>query len=59
MYVLKGGIFINIGGEHRELTTGDSIHFRSTVYHKWGSNSDAETHIVTIVTVPVYDGGGH
>jgi len=55
MYVVSGGIFVTIGGEHFELGKDDSIHFRSTTFHKWGSTSGTETKLLTIVTVPVYE----
>jgi transcriptional regulator with XRE-family HTH domain len=59
MYVCSGGIFVNIGGEHFDLGKDDSIHFQSTVFHKWGSTADVETRLLTIVTVPVYEDRKH
>jgi transcriptional regulator with XRE-family HTH domain len=57
MFVLSGGIFVTIGGERYDLGKGDSIHFRSSVFHSWGNTSDDQTRLLTIVTVPVYESG--
>jgi len=52
VYVLKGGLVIQVGDNVATLTKGESIHFNSSLHHKL-SNPTAETaKLLVVIYVP-------
>jgi len=42
IYVLSGSVFVRVGDEEYHISSGDSIHFKSTTPHQWGNRNEVE-----------------
>ena len=52
VYVLKGGVTIQIGENVTKLGTGKSIHFNSALHHKLSNHTKETTELLVVVYVP-------
>jgi len=54
LYVIKGNVWIIVGGEKYELHPGDTIHYQATVPHQWGNSGESEAVCLSIGTQPLF-----
>lgn len=52
VYVLAGGLVIEIGANVSVLSKGDSIHFNSSLYHKLSNPTEETTELLVIIYIP-------
>ena len=53
-YVLEGDLVFEIGSDKYSLSTGDAIHFRSALPHKWHNSSDTTAHLLFVMCPPTF-----
>jgi transcriptional regulator with XRE-family HTH domain len=52
IYVLKGGLMVQIGNNIKELAKGESIHFNSALHHKLSNPAGETTKLLVVVYTP-------
>lgn len=50
VYVLEGTLTITLDCEDHTLTPGDSMHYPSTLPHRWSNTTDEKTKILSMTT---------
>jgi mannose-6-phosphate isomerase-like protein (cupin superfamily) len=52
IYVLKGGVTIQVGENVSRLALGESLHFNSSLHHKLSNPNPEEANLLVVVYVP-------
>lgn len=52
IYVLKGGLRIQVGDNISTLAKGESIHFNSSLHHKLSNPTHESTNLLVVIFVP-------
>lgn len=52
VYVLKGGLSIQVGQNTTRLKPGESIHFNSAIHHKLSNQTGETTELLVVIFVP-------
>jgi len=50
-YILKGQLTIQVGKKSYCLSPGNTIHYKSTVRHKWRNEGAEEVHLISVTTM--------
>lgn len=51
VYCLKGEMELRIGEETYSLRSGDSIHFRTDINHRWKNTGDSQAELIWVLAV--------
>ena len=54
LYLLRGRLSIDLGGEEFQLRSGDSFYFSSITQHRWSNPGLTETIVLWINTPPSF-----
>jgi transcriptional regulator with XRE-family HTH domain len=54
LLVLKGGLEVTVGEEKHALKTGDSIHFKSAIPHRFANKGKTRSESITVTYPPYY-----
>ena len=52
--ILSGKVEMDIGPDHFQLESGDSLYFSSTLPHRWKNVSKEKFSMLLVVTPPAY-----
>jgi quercetin dioxygenase-like cupin family protein len=52
IYVLKGGLILQVGANVTALSQGDSIHFNSGLHHKLSNPTEETTELIVTIYIP-------
>jgi uncharacterized cupin superfamily protein len=52
VYVIKGGLVIQVGDNVSTLAKGESLHFNSSLHHKLSNPTAETTRLLVVIYVP-------